>query len=63
MIGQTFDFVDPAPAPFNSFYARVYRSGARTYTEVDNPQTTYHIGSINARVHHVGASVAWENRP
>jgi len=62
LIGQTFDFVDDSrPQPnHNSFYARVVKTGTRNYMLTDAPHTTYQVGSINASVYHVGASVAWE---
>lgn len=59
MIGQTFDFVDPALGRFNSYYRRVVKTSTRSYTEVDNAHNTYRVGSIDAPVFHVGAGPAW----
>jgi hypothetical protein len=51
-IGTSFDFVDDANPGTTSFWLRVTKGGTRRYT--DEAGVQYRVGSINARVFHVG---------
>ena len=49
-IGQSFDFI--AGNRFDSFFKRCIKTSARSYT--DDSGIRHRIGSISAKVYHVG---------
>lgn len=51
-MNDTFDFISPNNQ-INSFYDRCRKDGPRTYTSIDSG-LQYRIGSINAKIYHVG---------
>lgn len=61
-IGQVFDFISGTPS--DSFYARCVKLSARKYGIANDPirpdamRTTYTVGSIHAKVYHVGPGAA-----
>lgn len=64
--GQEFDFIDDSRPGYNSFITRVKKVGRFHYAPVGTDLATgqysmhdiYRVGSINARVFHVGEVVA-----
>ena len=56
-IGQEFDFIDDENPMYNSFYTRCVKTSARKYENADGSVNviSYTVGSINAKVYHVGA--------
>jgi hypothetical protein len=62
-IGDTFDWVDPAPGASNSFFCKCKKIGARSYETVEpvgamGKLMDCRVGTINARVYHVRPA-AW----
>lgn len=54
-IGDTFDFVAPAPA-FNSFYDTCVKIGPRKYRSLLRKEhADYSVGSVKCDVYHVNA--------
>ena len=51
-IGQAFDFINDAEPQLTSFWHRCIKTGARTYENLTGVK--YRIGSVNAKVYHVG---------
>lgn len=54
-IGQTFDWIDDDRRNEASFFMPCVKISARKYRTTDGePVMHYTVGSINAKVHHVG---------
>jgi hypothetical protein len=60
-LNEPFDWIDPAPGARNSFFDRCYKTGPRTYRAFGT-ERQYTVGSINARVFHVGLLNTYRDR-
>lgn len=52
IVGEWFDFIDDSSPYRTTWFGRCRKTSSRTYVEEDGTKHT--VGSVNARVFHVG---------